>query len=280
MRSNSSASNVSSEVRERNAEIPVVILAGGLGTRLREETERVPKPMVRIGDQPILWHIMKLYGHYGFRRFVLCLGYKSEVIKQFFVSYREQLSDLRIDLSGRRAPEVLAGPRLEDWDVVCAETGLHTGTGGRLLRVRDYVDADTFMFTYGDGIGSVDLQALLDHHWAQGRAATVTGVRPTSRYGEMEIDGSAVTEFNEKPTASEGVVSGGFFVFDRAVFDYLSSEPDLLLEQEPLRKLARDDQLSVFEHHDFWLGMDTYRDVTALNEIWAGGTAPWRMWED
>ncbi len=280
MGSTSSAVRDLSDMRERNADIPVVILAGGLGTRLREETERVPKPMVRIGDQPILWHIMKLYGYYGFRRFVLCLGYKSEVIKQFFLSYREQLSDLRIDLAGRRAPEVLTGPRLEDWDVICAETGLHTGTGGRLLRVRDYVDADTFMFTYGDGIGSVDLHALLDHHRAQGRAATVTGVRPTSRYGEMEIDGSAVTEFNEKPTASEGVVSGGFFVFDRAVFDYLSTEPDLLLEQEPLRKLARDDQLSVFEHHDFWLGMDTYRDVTALNEIWAGGRAPWRMWED
>lgn len=271
--------SVSAEARRANADIPVVILAGGLGTRLREETERVPKPMVRIGEQPILWHIMKLYGHYGFRRFVLCLGYKSEVIKSFFLSYREQLSDLRIDLAGHRPPEFLSGPGAEDWDVLCAETGLMTGTGGRLRRVRDYVDAETFMFTYGDGIGSVDLQALLDHHRAQGRAATVTGVRPTSRYGEMEIAGSAVTEFNEKPTVSEGVVSGGFFVFDRSVFDYLPAEPDLLLERAPLRKLARDGQLSVFEHHDFWHGMDTLRDVTALNELWTSGEAPWRVWD-
>jgi glucose-1-phosphate cytidylyltransferase len=270
----------SAETRARNAEIPVVILAGGLGTRLKEETERVPKPMVRIGEQPILWHIMKLYGHYGFRRFVLCLGYKSEIIKQFFLTYREQLSDLRIDLSGRRDLSFLSGPGAEDWEVICAETGLMTGTGGRLARVRDYVDTDTFMFTYGDGIGSVDLQALLDHHRREGRAATVTGVRPSSRYGEMEISGQAVTEFAEKPAASEGVVSGGFFVFERSVFDYLTDEEDLLLERAPLRKLARDGQLSVFVHEDFWMGMDTYREFTALNEMWAGGSAPWKAWSD
>ena len=263
-----------------NADIPVVILAGGLGTRLREETERVPKPMIRVGDQPILWHIMKLYSHYGFRRFVVCLGYKSDVIKQFFLRYREQLADLRIDLSGDHETEILTGPAREDWEVVCAETGLHTGTGGRLRRVQDYIDTDTFMFTYGDGIGSVDIQGLLDHHRAQGRAATVTGVRPTSRYGEMEIDGDAVVEFNEKPTTSEGFVSGGFFVFERRVFDYLGPEAGLLLEQEPLGKLARDGELSVFEHDDFWLGMDTLRDVTALNELWSAGRAPWKIWDD
>lgn len=272
-------SRASAETRPSNADIPVVILAGGLGTRLREETEKVPKPMVRVGDQPILWHIMKLYGHYGFRRFILCLGYKSEIVKEFFLSYREQLSDIRIDLSAGSGPTFLRGPQAENWEVTCAETGLMTGTGGRLRRVRDYVDTETFMMTYGDGIGRVDLQALLDHHLAQTTAATVTGVRPSSRYGEMEIDGDRVLEFAEKPTASAGVVSGGFFVFDRKVFDYLTEEEDLLLERAPLQKMARDGELSVYEHHDFWLGMDTYRDLTQLNTLWESGAAPWKVWE-
>jgi glucose-1-phosphate cytidylyltransferase len=261
-----------------NADIPVVILAGGMGTRLREETERIPKPMVRVGDHPLLWHIMKLYGHYGFRRFVLCLGYRSEVVKQFFLTYRTQMADLRIDLSGTRPTEFLSRPGVEPWDVICAETGLLTGTGGRLQRVRDYLDADTFMCTYGDGIGPVDLQALLDHHRAQGRAATVTGVHPTSRFGEMEIVGDAVVEFNEKPEIASHLVSGGFFVFDRAVLDYLTDEDDLVLEREPLRKLARDNQLSVYEHHDYWLGMDTHRDLAELNALWSSGRAPWSVW--
>lgn len=263
-----------------NADVPVVILAGGLGTRLREETERVPKPMLQIGDRPLLWHIMKLYGHHGFRRFVLCLGYKSEVVKQFFLTYPEQLADIRIDLSGACAPTVLRRPAAEPWEVTCAETGLLTGTGGRLRRVREYLDAETFMCTYGDGIGSVNLQALLEHHRSHGRAATVTGVRPLSRYGEMEVVGDAVVEFDEKPAAARGLVSGGFFVFDRRVFDYLTDEQDLALEREPLRKLARDNELSVFEHHDFWMGMDTYQDLTRLNDLWAADGAPWRVWSD
>ncbi|MDL5160139.1 glucose-1-phosphate cytidylyltransferase [Actinomycetospora termitidis] len=264
--------------RAANADIPVVIFAGGLGTRLREETERVPKPMVRIGDEPLLWHIMKLYGHYGFRRFVLCLGYRSEVVKQYFLTFREHVADLRIDLSGAQPPRIVGRARTEPWDVVCAETGLLTGTGGRLKRVREYVDADTFMCTYGDGIGAVDLQALLDHHRSHDRVATVTGVRPGGRYGEMEIDGDAVLEFNEKPASSRNCVSGGFFVFDRKVFDYLTDEDDLVLEREPMRKLARDNELSVYEHHDYWLGMDTYRDLTQLNDLWLAGEAPWRVW--
>jgi glucose-1-phosphate cytidylyltransferase len=261
-----------------NADVPVVILAGGRGTRLREETERVPKPMVRVGEEPMLWHIMKLYGHFGFRRFVLCLGYRSEVVKQYFLTFHERASDLRFDLSGAGAPEVVVHRSAEPWDVLCAETGATTGTGARLARVRDHLDADTFMCTYGDGIGDVDLQALLDHHRSHGRAATVTGVRPESRYGEMEIVDDTVVEFNEKPPAGRDLVSGGFFVFDRKVFDYLTDAEDLVLEREPLRKLARDGELSVFEHHDYWLGMDTYRDLTALNELWATGAAPWKVW--
>jgi len=262
------------------ASIPVVILAGGLGTRLREETERVPKPMVRIGGQPMLWHIMKLYGHYGFRRFVLCLGYKSEIIKQFFLTYREQLADFTISLAGDHTPVFRDGAGNEDWEVTCAETGLLTGTGGRLSRVRDYVDTETFMFTYGDGIGEMDLRALLDQHRDAGTIGTITGVHPTSRYGEMRVQGTTVTEFNEKPTQPEGFVSGGFFVFNRGIFDYLTDDENLFFEAEPLRKLARDGELSVYEHRGFWLGMDTYRDLTLLNDLWHRGQAPWKLWQD
>lgn len=267
--------------RPRNADIPVVILAGGMGTRLREETERVPKPLVEIGDQPILWHIMKVYGHYGFRRFVLCLGYKSWLIKQYFLHYREQMADFTIPLNNGHEPvfhnDVTAAD--EPWEVTCAETGLLTGTGGRLSRVREYVDADTFMFTYGDGIGRVDLDRLLDHHFAAGRVGTVTGVHPTSRYGEMRVEGGQVLEFNEKPTQPDGFVSGGFFVFQRAFFDYVSDDADLFLEAEPLQKLARDGGLSVYPHEEFWLGMDTYRDFMHLNDLWRSGDAPWKVWE-
>jgi glucose-1-phosphate cytidylyltransferase len=261
-------------------DIPVVILAGGLGTRLREETDRVPKPMVEVGDQPMLWHIMKLYGHHGFRRFILCLGYKSWVVKQYFLSYREQLADITISLASHEEPALRSNGGHEDWEVTCAETGMLTGTGGRLSRVRDYVDTDTFMFTYGDGIGSVDLLRLLEHHRTTGRIGTVTGVHPTSRYGEMRVDGDQVVEFNEKPTKPEGYVSGGFFCLNRGIFDYLSDDEDLFFEKEPLQKLARDGQLSVFPHEGFWLGMDTLRDKQYLDGLWRSGEAPWKVWND
>jgi len=259
-------------------DVTVVILAGGLGTRLREATERLPKPLVSIGEQPILWHIMKLYRHHGFRHFVVCLGYKSWQIKEYFLSYREQQADFTVSLHSGSAPEFHSEPEEEDWVVTCVETGLHTGTGGRLSRVRDHIRSDTFMFTYGDGIGDVDITSLLAHHREQGRIGTVTGVHPTSRYGEMRVDGSQVVEFNEKPTKPEGFVSGGFFVLDRGVFDYLSDDEDLFFEAAPLQKLARDGQLSVFPHEGFWLGMDTFRDFTLLNELWNSGEAPWKVW--
>ena len=259
-------------------EIPVVILAGGMGTRLREETEKMPKPLVPIGDKPILWHIMKIYGHYGFHRFVLCLGYKSWLIKEFFLRYREQVSDFTIAMNNDHTPVFHDQQADEEWEVTCAETGLTTATGARLWRVRDYVTTDTFMFTYGDGIGNVDIGALLDFHYEQGRIGTVTGVHPTSRYGEMRVAGDIVTEFNEKPTVPEGFVSGGFFVFQREFFDYLNDDPQLFFEHEPLRNLARDGELAVFAHEDFWMGMDTYREFTELNDLWAGGDAAWRVW--
>lgn len=260
------------------SDIPVVILAGGMGTRLREETERVPKPLVRIGEQPIVWHIMQLYRAHGFRRFILCLGYKSWAIKEYFLTYREQLADFTVKPGGTEPSRLHNGGVNDDWEVSCIETGLRTGTGGRLSRVRDLIDTDTFMFTYGDGIGSVDLTALLAHHRQQGRIGTVTGVHPTSRYGEMRVDGYQVTEFNEKPTKPEGFVSGGFFALGRGIFDYLSDDEDLFFESAPLQKLARDGELSVFPHEGYWLGMDTYRDFTELNELWASGEAPWKVW--
>jgi glucose-1-phosphate cytidylyltransferase len=261
-------------------EMPVVILCGGMGLRLREETEHVPKPLVQIGEKPILWHIMKIYSHHGFRRFVLCLGYKSHVIKEFFLRYREHVSDFTIEMNSDHQPTFHDDGADENWIVTCAETGLTTATGARLHRVRHLIDTDTFMFTYGDGIGRVDIRALLHFHHEQGRIGTVTGVHPTSRYGEMRVEGSRAVEFNEKPTLPEGYVSGGFFVFQREFFRYLNDDPQLFFEREPLQNLARDGELSVFSHDRYWIGMDTYRDFTELNELWATGEAPWKVWSD
>ena len=259
--------------------MPVVVLAGGMGTRLREETERVPKPLVEIGERPILWHIMKLYGHHGARRFLVCLGYKSWQIKEFFLQYHEQGADLTVHIGSEQPPTFHDSAVAEDWDVTLAETGLMTGTGGRLARVRRYVDTDTFMFTYGDGIGRVDVAALLEFHRSHDRIATVTGVHPSSRYGEMRVEDALATEFNEKPTTPEGFVSGGFFVFQREIFEYLSEEPSLILEHAPLQDLARDGQLAVYRHEDFWMGMDTYREFAELNRLWESGRAPWKVWD-
>ncbi len=263
--------------RDRS-EIPVVILCGGKGTRLREETEYRPKPMVEIGPQPILWHIMKIYRAHGLRRFLLCLGYKGWEIKQFFLRYREMHADFTLDLGNERSLDFHNEDGSEDWRITCAETGAETATGARLWRVRKYLDAETFCFTYGDAVGDVDIDALLEFHWSQGRIATVTGVHPTSRYGEMKVDGSQVLEFDEKPTHAEGQVSGGFFVFERRVFDYLNDDPQLFLEREPLQRLARDGQLSIYRHDGFWHPMDTYRDYLFLNEMWKRGETPWKSW--
>jgi glucose-1-phosphate cytidylyltransferase len=260
-------------------EIPVVVLAGGMGTRLRELTESVPKPLVEIGEKPILWHIMKLYSHHEFRRFVLCLGYKSWLIKEFFLRYREHISDFTLELANDHRPDFHGNGADEDWRITFAETGLPTATGARLWRVQDYIDAETFMFTYGDGIGSIDLTALLEFHYDSGRIGTVTGVRPTSRYGEMRVRGDRAVEFNEKPTTPEGFVSGGFFVFQRELFDYMNDDPQLFFEHSPLQSLARADELSVYPHDGFWMGMDTYREYTELNEMWANDRAPWKVWD-
>lgn len=264
--------------RGRDTEIPVVILCGGQGTRLREETERVPKPLVDIGGRPILWHIMKVYGHYGFSRFVLCLGYKSWDIKEYFLRYREHQTDFTIRLGDANQPRLHNHLDVEDWEITCAETGLYAATGNRIWKIQNHIHSDTFMVTYGDGVGDVDVAALLAFHREQGRIGTVTGVHPTSRYGEMRVEQGQAVEFNEKPTRPAGLVSGGFFVFQKEFFHYLDDDPDLFFEYEPLQKLARDGELSVFPHEGFWMGMDTYREYVELNQLWQSGKAPWKVW--
>lgn len=262
-------------------DIPVVILCGGMGTRLREASEKLPKPLVDIGGRPILWHIMKMYGAHGFRRFVLALGYKSDLIKQYFLDYRHLTSDFTMQLRGAEPPVLHSTAGDEDWEITFVETGLTTATAARIRRVSQYLDAPRFALTYGDGIGDVDLTADLHHHLAQGAVGTLTGVHPSSRYGEMRVQGSTVVEFNEKPTLAEGWVNGGFFFFERGFIEqYIDDDPTVMLESTPLQKLARDGRLSVFEHNGFWMGMDTFRDWTELNSLWDSGNARWKVWED
>ncbi len=263
------------------AQIPVVILCGGMGTRLREASEKLPKPLVDIGGRPILWHIMKAYGHHGFRRFVLALGYKSDLIKQYFLDYHHLTSDFTLDLRHPQAPVFHNTAGDEDWEITFVETGLTTATAARIRRVASHLDAERFALTYGDGISDVDISGALAHHLAHGRLGTLTGVHPSSRYGEMRVEGATVVEFNEKPTLADGWVNGGFFLFEREFVDkYLDDDPAVMLESTPLQQLARDRELSVYEHEGFWMGMDTFRDWTELNSLWDSGRAPWKTWED
>ena len=266
----------------KTSDIPVMILCGGLGTRLREASEKLPKPLVDIGGKPILWHIMKLYSSHGYRRFVLCLGYKSELIKRYFLDYQAEVFDFTLHMADAHRREFHNSFGGEDWEVTFVETGLLSGTGARIRRAAPYLNgASTFMLTYGDGIGDVDLTRLLERHRAGGRTGTVTAVHPSSRYGEMKLDSNltVVSEFNEKPTRADGWVSGGFFAFEQSfIHDYLDEDPDLSLERKPLQRLASDGQLSVNPHDGFWMGMDTFRDWTELNQLWDRGEAPWRVW--
>ena len=226
-----------------------VILCGGYGTRIRDVADNIPKPMIPVGGLPILWHVMKYYAQFAHKDFVLCLGYKGQVIKDFFLNYE-------------------------------AYTGLNSMTGGRIKKIRQYIgDDENFFLTYGDGVGDIDLNALLDFHKRHGRMVTVTGVRPPGRFGELMADSTGViTEFNEKPQATGGRISGGFFVCRREMFDYLDDNEDLIFEQAPMKTLARDEQLVMFEHDGFWQCMDTYRDWQLLNTIFENGNAPWKTW--
>ena len=257
----------------------VVILCGGMGTRLKEETEFRPKPMVAIGRRPILWHIMKVYAHYGFTDFILCLGYNGEMIKEYFYSYELLNNDFTIELGDQRLVEIHSKQAEEGWRITLADTGEHALKGARLKRVEKYIIGEQFLATYGDGITNVDIRALLRFHNSHGKLATVTGVNQASRFGELRINGHRVEAFREKPIADSGYINGGFFVFNRGVFDYLSASEDCDLEVGPLEKMAADGELMVYKHAGFWACMDTIRDRDYLNKLWDEKRAEWKVWE-
>ena len=256
-----------------------VILAGGLGTRLSEETSVRPKPMVEVGGYPILWHIMNLYAAHGLRDFVVAAGYKGEIIKEYFHHYQLHNSDLVVDMATGKSE--LRNSRSPNWRVTVADTGAATQTGGRLKRLKSWVvnqgDEKTFMMTYGDGVGNIDIRALLAFHKSHGKAATVTAVRPPSRFGDLVFQGDRVVEFNEKPQTGEGWINGGFFVLEPLVFDYLESD-ETIWERDPMSRLAKEQQLMAFRHNGFWQPMDTLREKRLLESLWESGNAPWKVW--
>ena len=254
-----------------------VILCGGLGTRLSEETEVRPKPMVEIGGRPILWHIMRGYAHWGFKEFVLALGYKGEQIKRYFVDYCQLQSHLTVSLASGKVT-AHDGER-EDWTVDLVDTGAATQTGGRLKRLARWLGKEPFLMTYGDGVSAVDVRTLLAFHRHHGRLATVTAVRPPSRFGGLVFDGDLIREFTEKPQIGEGWINGGFFVLEPGVLDYIAGD-DIVFEREPLERLAKDGQLAAYRHDGFWQCMDTLRDLRLLESLWESGAAPWKVWRE
>lgn len=262
-----------------NQNMQVVILCGGLGTRLREETEFRPKPMVNIGDRPILWHIMKIYSHFGHNEFILPLGYKGEMIKDYFCHYEIMNNDVTIELG---KPESFCLHNRHDesgWKVTLANTGEKTLKGGRLKRIEQYISDNTFMLTYGDGVADININELIEFHHQHGKIATVTGISPSARFGELSIQDNQVIAFQEKPeTSGGGHISGGFFVFNKKIFDYLSNSEDCDMEIGALEKIASDGELMVYKHSGFWACMDTLRDLEYLNRLWTEGNAEWKVW--
>jgi glucose-1-phosphate cytidylyltransferase len=262
--------------RHSRLNTPVVILAGGRGTRLAEETTTRPKPMVEIGGLPILWHIMRLYAHHGFKDFLIACGYKGEMIKEYFHDFFMRHNDFLMDL--RSGSRTILSKNGFDWRVGVLDTGADTMTGGRILRLRRWISDSRFMVTYGDGLGNVDIRRLLEFHCAHGKLATVTAVRPPARFGELVLNGSdQVVEFSEKPQTGAGWINGGFFVFEPRVFDYIDND-DTVLEGAPLERLAAAGQLVAFRHDGFWQPMDTLREKQLLESLWTGGNAPWKVW--
>lgn len=254
----------------------VVILAGGLGTRLSEETDIKPKPMIEIGGKPVLWHIMKIYSHYGFNDFIVCLGYKGYIIKEYFANYFLHQSDITIDL--KKNDLEIHDSKAEDWKITLIDTGLHTMTGGRIKRIKEHVGSGTFMLTYGDGVGDVNIMELLDFHYRHGIYATVTAVQPLGRFGALNLSPSErVLSFHEKPQGDNAWINGGFFVLEPKVFDYIEGD-ETIWERTPLERLADDGQLAAYKHHGFWKPMDTLRDKNELNEMWNSNNAPWKVW--
>lgn len=260
--------------------IPVVILCGGKGTRLREETEFRPKPMITVGDRPLIWHIMKTYSHYGFKDFMLCLGYKGEMIREYFFNYDWNHNDVLLNLGDKTVTKLNHGHDESDWKLWLIDTGAETMTGGRLKRMTPYLrqmDSDIFLATYGDGVCNVNVEAVLDFHRNHGKLATITAVRPPSRFGELVIEDSMVSAFQEKPQTSEGWINGGYFVLSRKVLDLIEGD-NTIFEASPLKTLAALGELGVYRHTGFWQCMDTYRELEYLNNLWHQGKAIWQVW--
>ena len=259
--------------------IPVVIFCGGLGTRLREETEFKPKPMVKIGKRPILWHIMKIYARYGFTKFILCLGYKGEMIKEYFYHYEVMNNDVTITLGSNSGFKIHNSHDENDWQITLCNTGDNALKGARLKRIEKYVNTDQLMVTYGDGVANIDIEMLLKFHHSHGKIATVTGVRPKFlKFGELNIQNDQVVQFDEKPSYTGNYVNGGFFVFNHELFDYLEDRDDCDLEAGPLDQISEKGELMVYKHHKFWACMDTIRDAEYLNDLWNNNKAEWKIW--
>jgi len=255
--------------------IPVVILCGGLGTRLREETEYKPKPMVEIGGRPVLWHIMKIYAHYGFSDFILCLGYKGSVIKEYFLNYEMMCNDCTVQLGKKNRIIFQSNHKEQNYNITLVDTGLHTMTGGRIKRIEPYITTDKFMVTYGDGLANINITELVKFHDAHKKTATLTATQPPSRFGILDLtEDGKVKSFREK--IGREWINGGFFVFNRKIFDYLTE--DCMLEHGPMEKMAENSQLMAFRHNGFWIGMDTYREYEMLNQMWDKGQAEWKVW--
>lgn len=258
----------------------VVIFCGGLGTRLREETEFRPKPLVEVGGKPILWHIMKIYSHYGFNDFVLCLGYKGQMIKEYFAHYDLFNKDFTLHLDKVNEPIVHNDHEEKNWRITFADTGEDAFKGARLKRVEKYIDGDTFMATYGDGVANVDINKLVEFHNNHGKMATLTGVRPLSRFGELVVEGNQIKKFEEKPQSEGEPINGGFFVLNRKIFDYLEDRDDCDFEHGALEKVAKDGELMMYKHPDFWFCMDTPRDFEYLRNMWREKNTPWKLWQN
>jgi len=255
----------------------VVILCGGYGTRIRDVSEDIPKPMIPIGPHPILWHIMKYYSYFSYKDFVLCLGYKKQAIKDFFINYEAHTKDFTISLGKKSPIEFHTSHDESDWSVTLADTGLDSMTGERIAQIKKYVGDEDFMLTYGDGVGDIDISKLLDFHRSHGKVLTLSGVRPPGRFGEIVTKSGLVKEFNEKPQTTRGRISGGYFVASPRIFDYLNGD-NLVFEQEPMHKLVEDGELMVYEHNGFWQPMDTSREYNLLNDLYNKGKAPWVKW--
>lgn len=255
----------------------VVILCGGQGTRLREHTEFMPKPLLRIGDIPILWHIMKIYSHFGYNDFVLCLGYKGEMIKEFFINYKWMANDFTFNLKSKKEWITHYKDDTEDWTITFADTGLDTLTAGRIKKIEKYVNRDYFLATYGDGVADIDIAKLIQFHQQKNKIATLTGLHPRSKYGLIKEENNEVVSLSEKPMLKD-LINGGFFVFNNDIFDLIKE--DCMLEEKTFPHLAKEKQLAIFKHEGFWHCMDTYKDYTSLNEIWSTNRiAPWAVWE-